>query len=395
MSRLIVILVFLILSVWCGLLAIHHPGFLLIVYQPWMVQMPLWFALIVFLVVFGLFYFVIDSLDRMGFLWFRLKNWLNIRRKQQSYSKTQRGLASLIEGRYKKSERLLIAGVNQSIDPLINYLSAARAAEAQGAIDRRDQYIQKAYAVAPKANLAIGLTQAELQIDNHQLEQAVATLTHLLQLAPSHARVLQLLEKVYVRLGDWKNLQILLPRLRKAKIITEKEFETFEKNIYCEIFHAASDKRLSDVRLIWNDVPRYLKKQPDVVYAYVAQLFKHAPVTGSETTKEIEALIRKTLKTHWHPELVRIYGKLNVTDANHRMVIVNTWLAKYGQHSELLFILGNDCVRLQLWGKAKDYFTRSLAQGGNAETSLAYGRLLESLGESGEAMEKYREGLVI
>jgi uncharacterized protein HemY len=56
MRRLIIILLFLIASVWCGVLAIKHPGFLLIVYQPWMVQMPLWFAFISFLIFFGLCY---------------------------------------------------------------------------------------------------------------------------------------------------------------------------------------------------------------------------------------------------------------------------------------------------------------------------------------------------
>jgi HemY protein len=395
MLRLIIILLFLIASVWLGVLAIHHPGFLLIVYQPWMVQMPLWFALISFLVFFGLFYIVVDSIDRIGFMWFRLKNWLNIRREHQAYSKTQQGLAALIEGRYKKSERLLIAGVNQSIDPLINYLSAARAAHEQGAFDRRDEYIQKAYAIAPKANLAIGLTQAELEINQDQLEQATATLTHLRSISPSHPRVLQLLEKVYVRLADWKNLQSILPGLRKTKVLTAEEAEIFEKNLYCEIFRAASDKRLSDVRLIWSEVPRHLKKQPDIVYAYVTQLFKHAPVTGSETTKEIDELIRKTLKTTWHPELAQIYGKLNITDLNRQLVIAGAWLNMYGQRPELLLMLGNYCARLQLWGKAKDYYARCLAQGPNDEASLAYGRLLESLGEPEEAMQKYKEGLVL
>lgn len=395
MRRLIIILLFLVASVWCGLLAIRHPGFLFIVYQPWMVQMPLWFAVLGFLIFFGLFYIVIDSMDRIGFLWFRLKNWLNIRREHQSYSKTQQGLAALIEGRYKKAERLLIAGVNQSIDPLINYLSAARAAHEQGAYDRRDEYILKAYSIAPKANLAIGLTQAELEVKQDQLQQAVATLTHLQYIAPRHPQVLKLLEKIYVRLADWKNLQLLLPSLRKAKVLTEKDAETFEKNLYCEIFNAASDKRLSDVRLIWNEVPRYLKKQPDVVCAYVTQLFKHAPVTGAETTKEIEELIRKTLKSGWHPELARIYGKLSVTDLNRHLVIVNAWVNLYGQRPELLLILGNYCARLQLWGKAKDYFARCLAEGPNVEASLAYGRLLESLGEREDAMQQYKQGLVM
>lgn len=394
MRRLIIILLFLIASVWCGILAIRHPGFLLIVYQPYMIQMPLWFASISFLIFFGLFYILIDSIDRMGFLWFRLKNWLHLRREHQSYSKTQQGLAALIEGRFKKAERLLLAGINLSIDPLINYLSAARAAQEQGASDRRDRYIQKAYASAPKANLAIGLTQAELEIDQGQFEQAMATLTHLQQLSPRHPRVLKLLEKVYVHLADWKSLQALLPSLRKAKVLSTEDYIIFEKNIYCEILRSCGDKRLSEIRLMWNEVPRSLKKQPDVVCTYVTQLFRHAPVTGRETTREIEALIRKILKTTYHSQLVNMYGQLTLTDLNRQLVIVGAWLKMYGEQSELLLTLGKICTRLQLWGKAKDYFSRCLALGPNAQASLAYGKLLEHLGESQEAMQKYREGLV-
>jgi HemY protein len=393
MRRLIIILLFLIASVWCGVLAIQHPGFLLIVYQPWMVQMPLWFAFISFLLFLGLFYILVDSIDRIGFLWFRLKNWLHLRREQKSFSKTQHGLAAFIEGRYKKSERLLLLGMKQSLDPLINYLFAARAAQQQKAFERRDSYIKKAYEIAPRANLAIGLVQAELESDQGQYEQAIATLTHLRELSPRHPKVLKLLEIIYVKLADWEHLKQLLPSMRKAKVITAEECDVFEKNIYCEIFRAASSKRLSDVRLIWSDVPRYLKKQPDVVCAYTTQLLQHAPVTGAETTKEIETLIRKCLKTEWHAGLATIYGKLILTDLNRQLVIAGAWLKMYGQKPELLFLLGKICAQLQLWGKAKDYFSNCLAQGPNPAASLAYGRLLESLGEKELAMQKYREGL--
>ena len=50
MRRLILFLLFLIASVSFGLVVVRHPGYLLVVYQPWMVQMPLWFAIL------GLFY---------------------------------------------------------------------------------------------------------------------------------------------------------------------------------------------------------------------------------------------------------------------------------------------------------------------------------------------------
>ncbi len=393
MLRLIIFLFFLLVSVWLGVELVRHPGFLLIVYQPWMVQMPLWFALLSVIFFLSLFYFLIVSIDGLGFLWYRLKNWSRLRREHQSYSKTQQGLCALIEGRWNKAERLLLKGVNQSFEPLINYLAAAKAAHEQGAYDRRDNYIQKAYQIAPKADLSIGLTQAELELKQDSLEQAAATLNHLRQSSPRHPRVLKLLEKVYVRLADWKNLQSILPTMRKAKIITSFDYELFEKNIYCEILRASSAKRLSDLRLIWGKIPRYLKKNPDVMCVYVKQLSRHAPVTGTETTKEMEELIRKVLKHTYSPELVTIYGTLSLNHLNRQLVMVGAWLKVYGQQPELLLVLGKICASLQLWGKAKDYFTKCLAQGPNVNATLEYGKLLEQLNEPTDAMQIYRDGL--
>lgn len=394
MRRLIIILLFLLASVWLGLQVAQHPGYLLVVYQPWMVQMPLWFATLSLLLLLGLFYILITCLDRIGFLWFRIKNWFAIRGEHRSHSKTQRGLTALIEGRWKKAESLLLAGVNQSLEPLTNYLNAAKAAHELGAFERRDQYIQKAYHVAPHATVAIGITQAELEYKQERFEQATATLRHLYQQSKRHPQVLRLLEKVYIRQADWKNLHAILPNMRRAKLLTSKEYEAFEKNLYCEMLNAATNQRLSDIRAIWKEVPRYLRKQPDVVCAYVKQLSRHAPITGTETTKEMEELIRQVLKHEWHPELANIYSSLTFTNVNRQLVIAGAWMKMYGQQPELLLMLGKFCTKLQLWGRAKDYFTKCLAIRPNADATLEYGRLLEKLGESDQATMLYRDNLV-
>lgn len=388
MLRLITFLIFLILSVWAGIQVVRHPGYLLLVYQPWMVQMPLWFAALSVVLVLVLFYVFIDSVDRIQFTWYRLKNWLRYRREHQLYSKTQQGLLLLIEGRAQKAERKLLAGVMQTGEPLINYLAAAKAAQEQAAFDRRDKYIHKAYEIAPEASLSIGLVQAELELQQDQLEHAAATLNHLRLSSPRHPEVLTLLEKVYVRLGDWKNLQGLLPALRKAKIVTSEQFEQFEKNLYCEILRTASIKTLADVHQIWDDMPRAMRKNPDVACAYVKQLMRFSD------TKNSEAIIRKILKQHWQPELVSIYGTLPFTNLNRQLVIVGAWLQLYGQKPVLLLVLGTLCMRVQLWGKAKDYFEKCLSIGPYPEASLEYGKLLEQLDEKEAALAVYRDGLV-
>lgn len=182
--------------------------------------------------------------------------------------------------------------------------------------------------------------------------------------------------------------------MRKAKVLTAEEYELFEKNLYCEILRHVPNKRLSEIRLIWDQIPRHMKKNPEVVCVYVTQLARYAPVTGVDTTKEMEELIRKTLKSHWQPELAKIYGTLMLANLNRQLVIAGAWLKMYGQKPELLLLLGKLCVRVQLWGKAKDYYAKCLEQGPHPEASLEYGKLLEQLNEPVEAMQKYKEGLM-
>ncbi len=388
MRRLFLLLLFLVASVWFGLTIMRHPGFLYVVYQPWMVQMPLWFALICLFIIFGLFYLVVTGIDKVVFLWFRMKNWLRFRREHRSYSKTQHGLTTLIEGRWKGAERLLLNGVNQSIDPLLNYLGAAKAAHEQNAFERRDKYIQTAYHVAPQEELAIGLVQATMELQQDRLESAAATLNHLLTLSPKHPQILRLLEKVYVRSSNWENLLALLPDLRKAQLITTEQSVQFEKNIYCEQLLAATNKNNEALHQLWNNMPRSARKNPEVVCAYVKQL-QH----NGHANHEIEELIRKTLKSHWQPELVTIYGTLPFTNLNRQLVIVGAWLKMYGPHLETRLTLGRLCMRVQLWGKAKDYFKKCLEDGFNPAASLEYGKLLELLGETDDAIAVYKAGL--
>lgn len=387
MLRLLIILAFLVASVWLGITAIHHPGYLLIFYKPWMIQMPLWFAVLAAVVFIVLFYLLIDSIDRIYLLGYRIRNWFKFRRENKFYSKTQQGLTALIEGHWKNAEQLLLAGTNQSLEPLVNYLGAAKAAQEQNATDRRDTYIKDAYKVAPKADLAIGLTQAELEMKQEQYERALATLNHLREVYPRNPQVLRLLEKIYIHLGNWNELKNLLPSMRKSRIITAEQAATFEKNLYCEIFRNAKHSSLEELHAIWNDVPRSVKKNPDVVYEYVKELQKYP------AQEQIEDLIRKTLNHAIHPGLVRLYSDLKFENLNKQLVIAGGWLKEYGPKQELLLLLGKLCVQVQLWGKAKDYFDRCLEIGPCAEASLEYGNLLEDLGEHEAALQQYREGL--
>jgi HemY protein len=392
MRRFIIFLLILVASSWLGLKIAKDPGFALFSYQHWTVEMPLWAAILALVILFLIGFFCLRLLDGLDFTLFRWRNWLQWRRKYKSYSKTNQGLVDLVEGQWKRAERYVLEGIPQSEAPLINYLAAAKAAQEQTAYDRRDAYLRKAHDLAPHCEIAISLTQAQLLLQQGQLEEAVATLTHLHEIAPKHKMVLALLERLYIRLADWHALLNLLPSLRQAKIISSAQLEIFEKNIYYELLSNAENKadEAVEVEQIWNSMPRKLQDHPLLLGCYAKQVLPYA-----EHISEVEVLLSKSLKKSWDAELVRLYGLLVADNSLKQLSKAEGWLKRYPSQAVLLLTLGRLCVRCQLWGKARTYFESSLKLEAMPETYLEYGKLLEYLGEFTMAMQSYRDGLML
>ncbi len=388
MRRFIWILIILIVSVWIGIKVAEDPGFLFLTYRKWSIEMPLWFAILSLIALLLAGYAVLRFFDGIENSLYRWKNWLRWRRKNKSYSRTNRGLMELIEGQWKSAEYNLLEGIQQSDEPLINYLAAAKAAHEQGAYDRRDTYLRKAHLFAPRAEVAIGLTQAQLQFKQGQLEQALATLGHLRNIAPKQPVVLKLLERLYIHLADWANLLKLLPLLRKAKITNAEYLEKLELKTYQELLKSTANKAEDKQALqtIWADIPRKLQKNPTLVYVYAQQL-----LTYPNEDLEVEALINKTIKKTWDKDLVRLYGLLQPGNPKKQLSHAEHWLHYYSNQAVLFLTLGRLCMRCQLWGKARDYFAAGLNIEPSRELFAEYGKLLEQLGETSAAMQNYRE----
>ncbi|EKD55151.1 MAG: protoporphyrinogen IX and coproporphyrinogen III oxidase HemY [uncultured bacterium] len=267
MRRFAILIIIFIFSVWLGLKVAEDPGLALFAYRNWSVEMPLWFLALSFFVFILLFYFVIRFFDSIDASFTRFKTWARFRRKSKSYSKTNRGLVELLSGHFRQAENYLLDGIDQADAPIINFLAAAKAAHEQGVYDKRDLYLRKAYEIAPQAKLAIGLTQAQLQFDQGQLEQTLATLNHLRTIAPIHPIVLKLLQKVYTRLADWQGLLMLLPSLRKAKLLSASQLEQLELHVYEELLRALARKSdIETLQRFWKTIPRRLRKDPKIIF---------------------------------------------------------------------------------------------------------------------------------
>lgn len=308
-------------------------------------------------------------------------------RDTQARKRLNQGLIEFSQGNFLRSERLLTKGVRRADMPLVNYLAAARAAQAQGAYERRDTWLRMAQEQSPEASSAILLTQAELQMTERQNEAALATLTALLENDPKNGRALALLARLYQKEKRWEELRDLLPRLRKQKAMDPDTLAALEEQAHAEVMLAcgrAADK--AKVNACWQAVPKNLRKAAPVVRGFVVALRD----AGDHAGAELQA--RKSLKAAWDDKLAIIYGTIKA-DGNRQLKQVEKWLRQHGENSALLLTAGRLCMRNELWGKARSYLESSIAIQPTAEAYQLYGKLMEQIGDEDAANVAYRAGL--
>lgn len=296
-----------------------------------------------------------------------------------------RGVIEVAEGNFAKGERLLARAAGVSDAPLLNYLQAARAAHLLGQDERRDTWLRQAYENLPGAANAVLLTQAELQLDQEQYEQALATLRKIEENSPNHGHALTLLGRLYFRLEDWTHLSGLLPKLNKHGRIDPETFEKWSLRVHRERLKAAADE--TAVLDAWKNVPKDLKTNIDVLETYYSSLIR----IGMHEKAEKD--IASELKRSWRGPLVRLYGVVEGADAAAQLQKAEGWLKNHGEDADLLLTAARLCLRTELWGKARSYLETVLALRPTPDAFQEYGRLLNQLGEGEAAAEAFREGL--
>jgi HemY protein len=363
-------------------------GYVLLSYGPWTVETSLVLFLILNLILFVVLYLAIRTLIRIWTMPRRIRGWKERRGARRARRTLTQGLVELSEGSWKAAEKNLMRHVQRSDTPLLNYLAAAKAAQQQGAHERRNRYLKLAHRSTPSADIAVGLTQAELQLAHEQLEQALATLRHLQGMAPHHGYVLKLLKDLYLQLQDWTQLQRLLPELRKRKVIDAEELRALETLVYRKILERAdNDPDPERLVLVWGGIPKGVRKEGELIADYARRLM------DTDRGELAEPLLRESLQQNWDGQLAELYGLVEGKDIAKQLAVAESWLTKRPENPVLLLALGRLSLRGKLWGKARSYLEASIGAIPSAEAYRELGQLLERLGENEAALENYRAGL--
>lgn len=390
MIRLFFYIVVLFGSIWLGLQISASPGYVLLSYQHWAVETSLWVAIAAVFLTFSLLYVLLRLLSKVWGVQATFRQWARRHRERKARRLTNKGLRALAEGHWKQAEKALVKGAAGVESPLINYLAAANAAQGEGRLDLRDQYLRSALDSTEDSEIAVGLTQAQLQYENKQLEQSLATLEHLNRLEPNHCHVLKLLQRVYVSLEDWDSVLEVLPKLRKYKVIDSDAANELERQTYRALFKLSIAKTANDeLPKALKKLPKHLHADPEIVLAYSDALIKN------EMNHKAEKILYYAIQDNWHPQLIRQYAKVNSPKPAKQLSIAEGWLKRYPDDPNLLLTLGQLCLKNKLWGKAQRFFETALAKQSSVEVLKDLGEVYEQLGQQERAIECFKKGLAL
>ncbi len=388
MIRLIVLCLLLAGGIWLGLHLRDEQGMVMIAFGGKSYEMSLFVGGAIALITFGALYFILRLLA--GF--FQIPAWTKSmrekRRAKKSQNKTHLGLVELAQGHWAQAENLLIQGTKGAHLPLINYLSAAKAASEQGLLQQRDEYLALAHELTSDKDVAVGLTQAKLQLSHGQFEQSLATLKHLRTVSPKHPHILKLMKTLYLQLKDWPHLIELLPLLERQNVITQLERRSLEEMAYIEQLKASLTQDIESIKALWQKMPKYLHISPQIVFVYAQHLI------FSNHKSEAEAVIKYCLKKQWDESLIILFGNFKSSNPTKNLSLAEGWLKSHSESAGLLLTCGRLAAQNELWGKAQRYLEACLQVEKKVEAYAALGIIYEKMDKPALSAECFRKGML-
>ncbi|NME03142.1 heme biosynthesis HemY N-terminal domain-containing protein [Aeromonas sp. DNRA1] len=382
MIRLIVLVAAMVAGLIFGPQASGNKGYVLISLGNYTVESSVTSAVILAVLFYGALLIVEWLLGRVFGLRRKTLGWYGSRRRRKANQQTVAATLAMAEGHYSQAEKLMLKGASNSDTPLLNYLSAAKAAQARGDDVRRDQYLQKAQEENPKAELALTLTQTQLQIEQGQYDTALAMLESVYALNPRHPMVLDQLRQVHLAREDWAALIDLIPVLHKVGKLTPKQEEDLLQQAWRGRLDAASGA-LETLRPIWQELPRKLRQDPDLLAAYGDSLRQ----LGADN--EAAELWLDALRKQVSPQLLARLPKLKLDSYQPMLTLLQKIQDQPGVDAALaqVYLLAGQL------DDAQRLLEQEVAKAPSAAVYHALGQVMDKRRLTNKANEYYRQAL--
>ncbi len=353
MRYLIAFILLLIVSVWVGIIISHGSGYVLIAYQNWSLETSLWVAITCLVLTFFILYVLFRIIGGATQLSSKIKKSRNMKKYRRGRKVTTQALCELLSGLWPQAESNLLKSAKMVKNPVINYLAAAKAANAQHNYNKRDDYLEIALTKTQKGKGAVEITRARLQIESQQWERALATLSQLQQRKPKLNYITKLLLDVHLKFNDWQAIFQLLPEIRKNKLLEEDVLNNLEKTTTKNLLKSHLKNPQKFIQL-WNKLPKTLQSQHEIHLLYVENLFLN------ENSQDCLNAIKSFLKKEWNADLVLKYAQIESENTTKQLSQLEDWIKKYPKKPELLLATAQLSYKERYYAKAINYLEQSL-----------------------------------
>ena len=386
MRWLISFLILTVLAVGLALAGRYDPGYAVLVYPPWRIEISfIAFILLLVGVVAGAY-----LLTRLAITTLNLPRI--VREQRALRDAVQRdadfidGLRAYLEGRHQDAEQALGNWQGESARLGLARVLAARAAMETRALPRRDLHL--ADAAQHGAEFAAHLAEVEMRLDVKDTVGALAAVAAAKALAPQHTALLRLELTARQQAGQWDEVQKLVEQLTRANAIEPAHANQLRRAAHVEILKRThgDDRALLDY---WKKLPDKFKADPLLARAAA---FAFAKSGGYDTALDI---LEGALKYEWREELVILYGTLRGTSPTRQIEQAEKWLHTRPRDAHLLLTLAQLCSAQALWGKAQNYLEASLALEPTSEAHVRMAEIREKNGQMVEACQHYQKALAL
>ena len=317
------------------------------------------------------------------------RNWFGVRKTRKAKKNSLLGMLALFEGNAKQAENLLAKSAPQSEAPVLNYIGAAKAANTEGKFELRDEHLLKASQCGENGTLAVGLIQAELQIEVKQYESGLVTLKDLKEKYPNNKEISRLLLNVYSPLKEWKKYVTLLEAQHKLLDINESDFNQLRLNGYVNFFQQLAVESGDALKVWWDDKsPRWMRKELEYQKALLEAYLAH------NRGKHAEKFLTEKLNKQFSIVLLPYLNKVKLLDYYPLISFLEKKLKRESEKGLIHQALAHLMLKENKTESVINHLTISLKTVPCVDDYALLATVLEKEGKFKEAQIIFREGLL-
>lgn len=365
-----------------------RPGNVAILLPPYRIDVSLNLAILSVLVGFALFYVALRGMGLLLGLPRAAALFRARRRAQVAAAALHEAVMHLLGGRFRRAERAAGRAVDSEAFRPGALLTAAQAAQAMQAWDRRDAYLEQLPGAAQETAT---LLRAQWSLEAREPQAARAALaglsggvlrrTQTLRMALAAARALQDHAEVLRLAGTLLKHRGLHPAAANAMI----------HGAALGLIRQANHDGES-LRGLWRKFDAALRRDPQIAVA-AARGFELAGEPAQARALLTDALRAADAEPSVLMPAMR--GMLSGVDAAF-VAQAEAWMDRWPQEAQASFLAARACVELELWGKAQQYLQKSIDRCQPGERRLrgqihaALARLQERIERDDQAQRHWR-----